>query len=208
MDIDSPLPTPAPQGNALAFAQDFVWDFWVRWLAVWFQNRDAILKLTVINVAITLGNELLVRSVLSMMHVGIDGFFVFSSNGALVINRQSAINVCMTLFASLLGGPVYFISTRVKRGVYFVGFGLFNSVLSQFIVSLLKDGSLLLSAIRLLFDAVYTLLVKFSIFELFRGPILAAESAVLRVGFLRVSQDILMTTLKVIIISLFGLGAL
>src|SRR3989338_4661820 len=93
------------------------------------------------------------------------GFLIQSETGETRIHSQSLINIFMTLFASLLGGPVYFLRRTSHRFLFFIAFGTFNSILSQSLVTIFRDGVVMLASTRLLFDFFYNGSVKFLLFE-------------------------------------------
>lgn len=177
------------------------------WTQTWVNNRRHIIMLTVINATITAGTELASRSITSpfLGHKKKDyGFFVKASSGKNSINRQSLINIWMTIFASLIGGPVYFFKRRKHRFYYFVAFGTCNSLLAQTISGLFIDGLMTIAITRLLFDFVYNGTLKFFMFEWLRKPILTYKEKALRVGAYRVKQDFITTFIRVNLLNLLG----
>jgi len=173
------------------------------WSSTWWINRTPIVMLTVINTSITTSMEVVTRSVSAPLTASADDyhFLVKDGLGRTTINRQSLINIWMTFFASLLGGPVYFFSRRWSRFAFFVGFGAFNSVLGGAMSSLIRDGAIALFPKRILFDLVYCGTFKFMTFELMRSPILAVRSSPVSVGALRIGQDFCNTLFRVIILN-------
>ena len=173
------------------------------WSSCWWSNRSPIIMLTVINTGITTGMEIVTRSVSAPLTSSADDyhFLVKNENGGTSINRQSLINMWMTFFASLLGGPVYFFKRRWSRFAFFVGFGGFNSILGGSMSSLIRDGIITLFPKRILFDLVYCGTFKFLTFELMRSPILAVQSSAVSVGALRIGQDFCNTLFRVMILN-------
>lgn len=179
--------------------------FFVRWSQHWVQNQSTILKLTAINTSITFSTEVVTRTVLSRGRFNQKHFKFFAGQGNFFqrINRQSLINIFMTLLASLMGAPVYFFKRRRFRFTFFLSFGVFLSVFAQGLVGLIKDGSLALHINRLLFDISYCATLKFTLFEFFRRPILKAKF--LRMFYLRGKQDILTSFIRNFLLNLFNL---
>ena len=127
------------------------------WKQYWWFNRERIVVLTFINTLVTFGYEALVRSLLApmMAESGAYHFLVITELGDWMINQQSLNNIFMTIFASLMGGPVYFIKSRFNRFLFFGGFGSFNSVLSQCVSSVIRYGGIQIFLGRLVFDLIY-----------------------------------------------------
>jgi hypothetical protein len=173
------------------------------WSTTWWCNRTPIVMLTLINTSLTTGMEVVTRSVSAPLTSSADDyhFLVKDPAGHLTVNRQSLINIWMTFFASLLGGPVYFFTRRWSRFAFFVGFGACNSVLGGAMSSLIRDGVIALFPNRILFDLVYCGTFKFMTFELMRSPILAVRSSPVSVGALRLGQDFCNTLFRVMILN-------
>ncbi|MCX6117132.1 MAG: hypothetical protein NT027_06300 [Proteobacteria bacterium] len=176
------------------------------WAQCWVANRSSIVMLTAINTSITVGMEVVTRSVSAPLTSSSEDFhfLVEDAYGVTTINRQSLINIWMTFFASLLGGPVYFFKSRWSRFAFFAGFGAFNSVLGGCMSSIIRDGMIAILPLRVLFDFVYSGTFKFASFELLRSPILSRRSRPLRVGILRVTQDFFNTFFRVIVLNVLG----
>lgn len=177
-----------------------------RWSFYWWENRSTIFLLTAINTTLTSTNEFVSRSLSESLSDSNknNGFFVRES-GSVRIHQQSLINIFMTLFASLLGGPVYFFSRTRHRFVFFLSFGLFNSVLSQQLAGLLGMGHLFFfSGPRILFDLFYMITVKFTLFEFYRPLVLKWRNRVIITSSIRISQDFFTTLLRVGLLNFFG----
>ena len=175
----------------------------IAWSTCWYSNRAPIVMLTVINTAITTGMEVVTRSVSAPLTASAEDyhFLVKDESGQTSVNRQSLINIWMTFFASLLGGPVYFFNRRWARFGFFVCFGAVNSVLGGAMSSLIRDGVFAVFPKRILFDVVYCGTFKFMTFELMRSPILAVRSSPVSVGALRIGQDFCNTLIRVMVLN-------
>ncbi|MGE0171889.1 MAG: hypothetical protein AB7T49_03855 [Oligoflexales bacterium] len=163
--------------------------------------------LGLINTMITTGNEYVLRTVMAPLtseHSSY-AFFVTDQLGSLHINRQSLTNILMTAFASIFGGPVYFMTSARNRILFFLAFGFFNSYISQCISSIVRDGTMSIAYQRLMFDLAYMATFKVLIFELGRRPILKARGSFYRVGTVRVGQDFCTTAFKVLTLNILGL---
>lgn len=179
----------------------------VKWSKYWWTNRSAIVLLTTVNTTLTGVNEYIIRtSTTKLVHKNEDYGFVLkdSVTGQWHIHQHSLINILMTLFASLLGGPVHFFKKRWTRYTFFLGFGLFNSFLSQSLSFLIigSVGTAMFS--RLMFDFVYMGTIKFGMFELGRPFILKLRRRFIGLGFIRVVQDFLTSMLRVGMLNYFG----
>lgn len=178
----------------------------IAWAAHWAENRASILMFTASNTAITAATEAGARTFWPLITGEHEhGFLVATTDGEQRINNQSLISIFMTLFASLIGGPVYFLRRRMHRFLFFSGFGLFNSVLSQSLVAMLSGILLLLMMQRLCFDLVYNGTFKFILFETTRGRILKSRRCFISVTTIRGLQDILTTCFRVAMLNLIGL---
>jgi len=178
----------------------------VKWGQTWWAHRARIVLLTGVNVGITSGTEFVSRTFAQPI-MGKDqsfGFIIRDSLGRRSINRQSLINIWMTLFASLLGGPVYFLGRRWHRFLFFVGFGTMNSAVSQCLSYWMRDGLLFIASRRILFDIAYNGTIKFFMFEFFRKSIINSKSRLTKIVGFRVKQDFLTTFFKVTMLNLFG----
>lgn len=177
----------------------------IAWSEHWIANRSSILMLTAANTAITAATEFGARSLWPMITGEEEhGFFVRDSHQTRV-NGQSLISILMTLFASLIGGPVYFLRRRTHRFLFFAGFGLFNSVLAQSLISVARDGAVLLIAQRLWFDLAYNGSFKFFMFETTRKSILHRRKCFVSITTIRGLQDFLTTCFRVAMLNLIGL---
>lgn len=191
--------------TALSLLQvNTIGNFVTRWAFHWQSNKGKILMLTSINTTITLGTEFISRSSLKTSPIGGSeyGFVVGDGVWYNNINKQSLINVWMTFFASLLGAPVYFFSKGIHRFLFFVGFGVFNSFLSQNLISFLRTSFFGFSMKRIFFDFCYNGTLKFFMFEYFRKPI-KRNHGWAKLAFYRGKQDILTSFFKTTILNLF-----
>lgn len=179
-----------------------------RWAAQWWSNRQAIVAMTTVNTGITAGMEYLARTTLApLFHKEGDktySFIVHDSMGNSAVNRQSLINIFMTLFASLVGGPVYFFLKTRHRYLFFFSFGFANALFGQAASSVIRDGIMNVIAGRLLFDLAYNGSVKYFMFEWMRKPIVKAKTHLGRLMFFRISQDFLSTMIRVVALNLLG----
>ncbi len=174
-----------------------------KWAHYWGANSSKIITLTTINTTMTFGTEFISRSILSNSLTKNKEYKFIVGEGSWYnnINRQSLINIWMTFFASLLGAPVYFFRRRSTRFLFFVSFGVFNSALSQGLLSFLREGFLLISAKRLLFDFFYNGSLKFFMFEFYRKPI-KHKTKFLSLYWVRGKQDVLTGIFKNLILNL------
>lgn len=179
----------------------------VRWCGYWATHRSMILSLTVVNTAITTASEVGSRTIVASVTGAKESAFVVKTpDGAQRVHRQSLINILMTILASLLGGPIYFISSRHQRFLFFISFGIFNSVLAQSLSSIFIDGFLLIVGRRLIFDFCYNASIKFVLFEYVRPYLLKHRaSPTLILGF-RITQDFMTTCIRVIILNILKLS--
>lgn len=182
----------SPVGGAIA-----------KWAHYWGANSSKIITLTTINTTMTFGTEFVSRSILSNSLTTSDEYKFIVGDGVWYnnINRQSLINIWMTFFASLLGAPVYFFRRRHARFLFFVCFGVFNSALSQGLLSVLREGFLMISARRLLFDFCYNGSLKFFMFEFYRKPI-KLKTNFFGLYWVRGKQDILTGIFKNLVLNL------
>ena len=173
-----------------------------------FANYRKVLKLTLVNILITITFEFIVRTTLMVITQAADiGFFVGDISGAWRIHKQVLINIMMTLFASLLGAPALFVKSRRFRLLYFVGFALINSLISQLVVGVLLSQFVWADFKRLYFDILYALSIKFWVFELGRPLLVEKGCSILGLGKVRLAQDFTTTTVKVVLLKIFSLGA-
>lgn len=176
------------------------------WMQYWSANRVSILMFTVVNTAVTTASEVTSRTIYpAMTGQEHQGFFVQSQPGQKKIHQQSLVSIFMTLFASLLGGPVYFMKRRKSRFLFFILFGTFNSLISQGLSSFLRDGIVAVFLARLAFDFFYNGSLKFLLFEYTRPVLLRFRNSYMKVGAVRVTQDFLTTFLRVVMLNLIGL---
>ncbi len=110
----------------------------------------------------------------------------------------------MTCIASLLGGPVYFFKRPRNRWLFFMGFGVFNSIFAQSILGVARGLPLFVDPKRVLFDLVYSGTLKFMMFEVGRGTIVRLRhvKSIARVGIVRVTQDFMMSMLRVTLLNI------
>ena len=165
----------------------------------WWENRQSIVLLTAINTSITAASEFTARSVLRG-----ERFFPSVPRGSFRIHKQSLINIFLTFFASLFGGPVFFFRTPLARFAFFSLFGLLNSFVAQSVISLLGGMSSTLSRSRLIFDLVYGSTIKFLVFEWGRRFVLQMRHCAVQLTSFRVTQDFLSTLLRVAFLNLLG----
>jgi hypothetical protein len=198
--------------NVRTLQMDQLGQIATHWAQIWKVHRQSLLRLAVINTSLTLVNETAVRELISYLGGANEffshmGFFQDSTqNYGFAINRQALINIGMTLGASIFGGPVFFLSHARSRFLFFVIFGLLNSTFFQFASWIAFTGEQkIIQPSRLLFDVAYLVTIKFWMFERFRIPIQLALRRPMRLGFLRIQQDFLLTALRVFLLGLFGL---
>jgi hypothetical protein len=177
----------------------------LRWAASWWLNRSSIIVLASVNTAITTASELVSRELLAQGSNNSDQrFFIKHDDGRLTVHRQSLVNIFMTIFASLLGGPIYFIRKRWNRFMFFISFGAMNSASSQMLAHLAYDGTIALSLGRFAFDLFYNGTLKFWMFEFARPAILRFRKSLVGIGSIRVTQDFLTTLFRVGMLNWFG----
>ena len=177
----------------------------IAWSEHWIANRSSILMLTAANTAITTATEAGARSLWPVVTGQEEHGFLVGEGADTRIHSQSLISILMTLFASLIGGPVYFLRQRTHRFLFFAGFGLFNSVLAQSLISVARDGAVLLIAQRLWFDLAYNGSFKFFLFETTRRTILLRRKCFFSITTIRGVQDFLTTCFRVAMLNLIGL---
>lgn len=177
----------------------------IAWAEHWAANRSSILMLTAANTTITAATEAGARSLWPMVTGQEEHGFLVGEGTDTRIHSQSLISILMTLFASLIGGPVYFLRQRTHRFLFFAGFGLVNSVLAQSLISVARDGMVLLMAQRLWFDLAYNGSFKFFLFETTRRSILLRRKCFFSVTTIRGTQDFLTTCFRVAMLNLIGL---
>lgn len=178
-----------------------------KWLEFWNSHRSTIIFLAVVNTTLTTASEFGSRTIISSAsHRQQDGFLIQTMDGSTRVHRQSLINIVMTLIATLIGGPVYFIGSRWNRFVFFITFGVFNSILSQGLSSIFLEGIPLIIGRRLAFDFTYNATVKFVLFEFVRPFLVAHRQSPIKVTFFRVGQDFLTTCIRVLILNILKLS--
>ncbi len=176
-----------------------------RWNSLWSENRAQILVLTAVNTSITVGNEVLARSITSYWSgTSSENGFIVNNGNSYSINRQSLVNIWMTLLTSLLGGVVFFINIRYHRFLFFFFSGFIISAVSQYLSHLIRDGVFYLDYRRLAFDSVYILSIKYFVFELGRSQITKAAGKFRRLTGIRLLQDFATTLLRVAALNLTG----
>ncbi|MGE0615376.1 MAG: hypothetical protein AB7P04_07025 [Bacteriovoracia bacterium] len=177
------------------------------WMQSWWTNRSSILLLTGVNVTITTASEFISRSIAAPMTSEPENntFILTSPDGHYRIHRQSMINIFMTLFASVLGGPIYFILKRRHRFQYFMAFGVVNSLMSQGLLAMISSGAAVITFTRLAFDLVYNGTVRFFMFEVVRPLIVQWKDEFILLSAARVGQDFLTTLLKIAVLCVIGL---
>lgn len=177
-----------------------------RWSHIWWEQRGSIALFTTVNVSITTINEMVARTIVpeppSEGQKLQYGFFVFDPKGAVHIHRQSLVNIFMTLFASLFGGVVFFIKRQRNRYLFFIGFGLMSSLLSQSLGSIFRDGLMAIAGARLIFDLFYCGTLKYAVFEWVRWPLLKVRCDFVKVFLIRYGQDLVLTVAKVLVLNL------
>jgi hypothetical protein len=174
------------------------------WATSWWVNRASIMTLAAVNTAITATSEFVSRSVLASAADQPEDHFIVVENGAKTVHRQSIVNMIMTLIASILGGPIYFIRRRWHRFMFFISFGAMNSIVAQMGAHMIRDGVLTFTLGRFLFDFCYNGTIKFSMFEFARPIILRFRKSISGIGIVRVSQDFLTTIFRVGLLNWFG----
>jgi len=176
------------------------------WRDYWWINRERIVILAFVNTLVTFTYEAIVRSLLAPMMIESASyhFLVITETGGWMINQQSLNNVFMTIFASLMGGPVYFIKSRFNRFLFFGGFGCFNSVLSQCVTSIIRFGGIQIFVARLTFDLIYNGTLKYFIFELGRKKLANPKTSIKGLGAVRITQDFSTTCMRVGLLNFFG----
>ncbi len=176
------------------------------WYGYWVEHKESLMILTVINTGLTTVSEVGSRVVVPAIRgVKNDGFIVVTPEGNHRIHRQSLINIVMTILASILGGPVYFLAQRWHRFLFFISFGVFNSIMSQGISSMMIEGTMFIMVRRIYFDFFYNATIKYFMFEYIRPYLLRHKSEVKMVLTFRVIQDFLTTCVRGAILGLINL---
>lgn len=170
---------------------------------IWWTNRTQIVALTAINTTLTTTNQYLSRTVFASVGNNKENnkFIIKAADGSRRIHRQSLISILMTIFASILGGPVFFIKKRRHRFLFFLGFGGLNSLVSQLIVGSIAAFTTTAIFSRIMFDLIYCSTLKFPIFEAGRRPIIQSKKYSI-IWFVRIIQDFTMTSAKVILLNI------
>ncbi len=176
---------------------------------LWLSNAKAILILAFVNVGLTAITEVISRLLLSAVFHSTHSnkILVFSDLNTTMINKQIVISILMTFFATILGGGIYYFRKRMNRFLFFVLFGILNSILAQCFAFAFLKYSLIGFGARLVFDAFYSGLIRFPMFELFRSKIVIANKRWMKILKLRAQQDMLTTMLRVIIFNLIGISS-
>jgi hypothetical protein len=176
------------------------------WFQYWLTNRNSILMFTAVNTAVATGSEITSRTIFPLV-TGVEnqGFFVNNQAGDMRIHQQAVVSIIMTIFASLLGGPVYFMRRKQSRFVFFILFGTANSIVSQSLSFFLRDGVFVFQTARLGFDFFYNGSIKFLLFEFTRPVLLRLRQSYIKIGAVRVTQDFLTTFFRVVMLNLIGL---
>lgn len=174
-----------------------------KWAGYWMTHRVNIVQMTLVNTVLTTTNEIVSRSISSKISSQSNNGFIVKESGRSGINRQSLINIWMTILASLLGGPVFFIRNIRKRFAFFVGFGVVSSAAAQYFAYLFRGGEIISTA-RLFFDLGYLVTVKFTMFELGRRAFIFTKYRLKQMSAIRVAQDFGSTFCRVLLLNLFG----
>lgn len=178
-----------------------------KWLECWSLHKSTIIFLALVNTSLTAVSEISSRTVISVISENHqEAFLVKASDGRELIHRQSMINILMTLIATLLGGPVYFITSRLNRFIFFISFGVFNSILSQTLSTYFMEGFVLIIGRRLAFDFAYNASIKFFLFEVVRPFLLRHRDSAIKVLAFRVGQDFFTTSIRVVILNILKLS--
>mgnify|MGYP001228564149 CR=1 FL=1 len=105
----------------------FIWKEFIR---TWQFNRAQILRITLVNLMVTLVSELVVRKF--MVHFGLmpatESLFYLGK-----LHTQVVINLIMTVPASLFGSVVYFFSSLRSRYLFFICFALVPFISAPFL---------------------------------------------------------------------------
>lgn len=179
----------------------------IKWFDYWTTHRTMIVSLTIVNTAITTASEVGSRTIISALTGAKESRFIVNApDGSKRVHRQSIINILMTILASLLGGPIYFITRRHHRFLFFISFGVFNSILAQSMSSIFIDGLLLIVRRRLVFDFFYNATIKFILFEYVRPYLLKHRASPSLILSFRITQDFMTTIFRVIILNILKLS--
>lgn len=195
-----PARLPARLPNRLVFV-------WERWKHHYQQNSRTILSLTVVNVLLTVLNEFAGRTLYTGLHWASsrEAFIVWDSMGEWTIHRQSMVNILMTLFLSLAGGPIHFLKSAKHRFLFFGAMAVVVSVLSQFSIWLLIASTAVISLKRVTFDLLYSSAVKYPAFEIVRPWVLKHRKSFFLLLVLRYSQDFTLSMVRIGLLILFGI---
>jgi hypothetical protein len=179
----------------------------LKWIHYWNTHRTSIIFLAAINTSITTASEIGSRTVVSVVSgTTNEGFIVKTPEGNQRVHRQSLVNIFMTLLASLLGGPVYFITRRRHRFIFFISFGVVNSFLAQSVSTLVVEGVVLVIGRRMMFDFWYNASFKFLLFEYVRPYLLQHKASPFKIIGFRVGQDFFTTCIRVVILNVLRLS--
>lgn len=173
-----------------------------RFSRTWRLNRSQIIRITLINFAVTLLSELFVRKALVQLGMLPQGESLFHMGK---LHTQVIINLLMTVVASLFGSVVYFFESFRARYLFFICFSLVNSLIAQGIVASFLLINLSQFKRRIFFDLCYSASAKYLSFEFIRKPLASKFSSYKKMFITRKSQDIFMTVVKAKALFLFGL---
>jgi hypothetical protein len=189
--------------------KNYVQEFFVQWFGYFSANKEKILLLVFVNALLTFAIEAVLRGyLLSNLFNNQDNQLLVQGGSGLLLNKQTFINITMTMIATLLGGPVYFYKSRKARLLYFMIFGVINSCFAQSISHYIFQYSLNDFTKRLGFDFIYSLCIRFSMFEFFRKEVLRAQTSLFKILFARSKQDVLTALVRVIVLNLFHMSHL
>ncbi|MFZ4715723.1 MAG: hypothetical protein ACOYL6_18515 [Bacteriovoracaceae bacterium] len=169
-----------------------------KWFNYYRINRRRIAQLTLINVALTILSEFVVRELFSLV-LGHEWSMLTNK-----LNYQSLINILMTIVVTNIGGVVLFVPKRKNRFVLFCFISLLASIIAQVIAFELSSLNLF-SFKRLIFDLVYAGSLKFLFFEYFRNQLVIPHKNIFQLFLTRSKSDIAMTVIKTCILGLIGL---
>ncbi len=175
---------------------------WKEFTRTWRVNRSQIIRITLVNLMVTLISELFVRKL--MVHFG----FIPATESLFYLGKlhpQVGINLIMTVPASLFGSVVYFFSSVRSRYLFFICFAVVNSLFAQAIVASLVSINLGQFKKRLVFDLCYSASAKYLSFEFIRKPLASKFSSYKKMLITRKCQDIVMTLLKAKALFICGL---
>ncbi len=165
-----------------------------------FEYRFLILRVSLLNVVLTLLSEIISRLLLG----GFDQelFFYSLESG---LNRQSMISVLSSFFITIIGSPTWYVSCARRRYLLFVGLGAAVSALGQYITYMILDGKGHLNLLRLSFDMFYLLSFKYLFFEWKRRLIASPDTPMFKMIRARIKQDSASAVLKNFLLAAIGL---